>query len=80
MKNAKLEKIFFPMGIFFKIWKKGKRIEEQYKTRLRFWLQNRRGKNLSTIFYCDTKEWVLWDEEKKWSTTIHKSKPQLKQS
>lgn len=35
MKNAKLEKAFFPTGYFLKYGKKGK-IEEQYKARLRF--------------------------------------------
>lgn len=33
------------------------------------------GKNFS-IFYCDTKLWVLWDEEKKWGTNIHESEPE----
>lgn len=36
MKNDKLEQTFFPRGYFLKYEDKGKRLEEQYKARLRF--------------------------------------------
>lgn len=51
MKNAKLEQTFFPRGYFFKY-------EENGKTKI---LSDSRtgGKNFSSMFYCDTKSWVL---------------------